>query len=103
MSVDYLVTWMMVLLRSVGIILLLPTLSGRPRPVTLRVALSVCLATCVIGAVPLAGLPAAPWALAFGAGGEVILGLAMGFVARLTFTAVEVAGRLMTSEIGLIA
>lgn len=103
MSLDYLVTWMMVLLRSVGIIMLLPTLSGRPWPVALRMALSVCLATLVVGAVPLASLPVAPWDLAYAAGGEVILGLAMGFMARLTFTAVEMAGRLMTSEIGLIA
>lgn len=103
MSLDYLLTWMMVLLRSVGIITLLPTLAGRPLPVTLRVALSVCLATLVAGSVPSASLPSGNWGLAYAAGGEVILGLAMGFVGRLIFTAVEMAGRLMTSEIGLVA
>ena len=103
MSFDYLLTWMMVLLRSVGIVMLLPTLAGRPLPVTVRVALSICLATLVAGAVQPASLPSGQWDLAYAAGGEVILGLAMGFIGRLTFTAVEMAGRIMTSEIGLVA
>jgi flagellar biosynthetic protein FliR len=103
MSFDYLLTWMMVLLRSVGIVMLLPTLAGRPLPVTVRVALSICLATLVAGAVQPASLPVGQWDLAYAAGGEVILGLAMGFIGRLTFTAVEMAGRIMTSEIGLVA
>jgi len=40
MSLDYLLTWMMVLLRSIGIVMLLPTLAGRPLPVTVRMGLS---------------------------------------------------------------
>ncbi len=103
MSLDYLLTWMMVLLRSIGIVMLLPTLAGRPLPVTVRMALSVCLATLVAGAVPPASLPVGQWDLFHAATGEVILGLAMGFVGRLTFTAVEMAGRIITSEIGLTA
>src|ERR1700709_2046362 len=103
MSFDYLLTWMMVLLRSVGIVMLLPTLAGRPLPVPVRVALSMCLATLVAGVVPPASLPVGQWDLAYAAAGEVILGIAMGFIGRLTFTAVEMAGRIMTSEIGLVA
>jgi len=103
MSLDYLLTWMMVLLRSIGIIMLLPTLAGRPLPVAVRMGLSVCLATLVAGSVPAAQLPTGQWDLAYAAGGEVILGLAMGFIGRLTFTAVEMAGRVITSEVGLVA
>ncbi len=103
MSLDYLLTWMMVLLRSIGIIMLMPTLAGRPLPVAVRMGLSVCLATLVAGSVPPAQLPTGTWDLAYAAAGEVILGLAMGFVGRLTFTAVEMAGRVITSEIGLVA
>jgi flagellar biosynthesis protein FliR len=103
MSLDYLLTWMMVLLRSVGIVMLLPTLAGRPLPVTVRIGLSVCLATLVAGSVPSAQLPVGQWDLAYAAAGEVILGLAMGFIGRLTFTAVEMTGRIVTSEIGLVA
>jgi flagellar biosynthetic protein FliR len=103
MSLDYLLTWLMVLLRSVGIIMLLPTLAGRPLPVPVRVALSACLATLVAGIVPPARLPAGQWDLALAAGGEIVLGLAMGFIGRLTFAAVEMAGRVITSEIGFAA
>ena len=103
MSFDYLLTWMMVLLRSVGIVLLIPTLAGRPLPVTVRVALSMCLATLVAGVVPSAHLPTGTWDLAYASAGEVLLGLAMGFIGRLTFAAVEMAGRIITSEIGFTA
>jgi len=103
MSLDYLLTWMMVLMRSLGIILLLPTLAGRPLPPTVRVALGVCVATLVAGVVPAAQLPTGAWDLAYAVGGEVVLGLAMGFIGRLTFTGVEMAGRVITSEIGLTA
>lgn len=103
MSLDYLLTWMMVLLRSVGIVMLLPTLAGRPLPVTVRMGLSLCLATLVAGIVPPANLPVGLWPLAYAAAGEVVMGLAMGFVGRLTFTTVEMAGRVISSEIGFVA
>jgi flagellar biosynthetic protein FliR len=103
MSLEYLLTWLMVLLRSLGVIMLLPTLAGRPLPVTVRVALGACLATLVAGIVPSAALPPDQWGLARAAAGEVVLGLVLGFIGRLTFTAVEMAGRIITSEIGFSA
>jgi flagellar biosynthetic protein FliR len=103
MSLDYLLTWMMVMLRSLGIVLLIPTLAGRPLPIPVRVALSLCLATLVAGIVPPAQLPASQWELALASANEVILGLAMGFIGKLAFSAVEMAGRVVTSEIGITA
>lgn len=103
MSLVYLLTWLMVLLRSLGVIALLPVLAGRPVPVLVRVALGASLATLLAGLVPPAALPAGRWELAFAAAGEVILGLALGFIGRLAFAGVEMAGRILTSEIGLTA
>ncbi len=103
MSLDYLLTWMMVLLRSLGIVFLLPTLAGRPLPATVRVALGVCIATLVAGIVPPAQLSTGLWDLTVAVAGETVLGLAMGFIGRLAFAAVELAGRVITSEIGLTA
>lgn len=103
MNIDYYVAWIMVFLRSLGIILQLPVLAGRPLPVVMRVGLCMCLATLLAGIVPSAHVPENLGALAAAAGFEVILGLVMGFMTRLTFDAVEMAGRIVSSEIGLTA
>ena len=103
MSLEYLLAWMMVFLRSLGVILQLPVLAGHPIPIPVRVGFSVCLATLLAGLVPTAPLPLTLWPFIGAIAGEVILGLALGFVARLVFSAVEMAGRVISSEIGLSA
>lgn len=103
MPVGYVITWLMVFLRTVGVIMQLPVLVGRPIPVTVRLGLCVCLATLLAGVVPGATVPTSVWGLVTACGGEVLLGLALGFVGRLVFASVEMAGRLIASEIGLSA
>lgn len=103
MSLEYLITWMMVFLRTLGIILQLPIVANRPLPVTVRLGLCVCIATLLAGLVPAANPPTTLWELLVASGGEVLLGLSMGFVGRMVFEAAEMAGRIMTTEIGLSA
>lgn len=103
MSLDYFFAWMMVMLRSMGIIFQLPLIAGRPIPISVKIAIGACLATLLAGVVPSAQVPLQLWALASAAMIEVLLGLALGFVARLAFAAVEMAGRLISTEIGLMA
>ncbi len=104
MTVGDLFTFLMVFLRGLGVVLLLPALGGeRTVPPMVKVAIALCLAVLVSGLVPAGRLPASLWALVFAAGGEVLLGLAMGFMVRMTFAAVEMAGRMISSEIGLAA
>ena len=103
MSLDYGFTWMMVLLRSIGLILQLPVIAGRPIPVVARIALGACLATLLTGLIPAGTMPAGLGALAVAAILELMIGLALGFVTRLAFTAVDLAGRVISTEIGLMA
>jgi flagellar biosynthetic protein FliR len=104
MSIDLLFCWMMVFLRAVGVLMALPAPSGQALPVTVRVAFGVVLATLVYGLVPHASAAGFGWAeLMLAAAGEVLLGLLMGFAGRMIFATVALAGRLISSEIGMVA
>jgi flagellar biosynthetic protein FliR len=103
MSLDHGFAWMMVLLRSIGLIIQLPVIAGRPIPIPVRIALGGCLATLLAGMVPAATVPVGVWGLVTAAAMEVVLGLALGFVARMAFAAVEMAGRIISTEVGLMA
>ncbi len=104
MSLDLLFAWLMVFLRALGLILLFPTLAGRPLPVMLRAAIATCLATLLYTLVPHVQTPPPnAGGLVYAAGAEVVLGLVMGWMGRLVFAAVEMGGRVISSEIGLTA
>ncbi len=103
MTIGYLFTWLMVFMRSLGVILQLPVLVGRPIPVMVRLGICVCLATLLAGVVPVATISPSMLGLVGATAGEVVLGLVMGFVGRLAFAAIEMAGRTIATEIGLTA
>ena len=102
MPLDLLYSWLMIGFRGLGVVLLFPTLGGNQLPVTLRVALALGMATLLYGIVPHAAvMPLDLLSLATAAGSEVLLGFAMGFIGRMSFSAVELAGRMINQEIGL--
>lgn len=103
MEIAYLIAWLMIFLRAMGVVLQLPVLAGRPIPIPVRVAICVCLATLLVGVVPSAPVELGVSSLVVAVTGEVLLGLALGFVTRMAFASVEMAGRIISTEIGLSA
>lgn len=83
---------------------MIPTLGSRPLPPMVRVAITALVASLLYGLVPRAAtLPVGNAGLIVAAFGEVVLGLVFGFVGRFVFSAVDMAGRMITQEIGLSA
>jgi flagellar biosynthesis protein FliR len=86
------------------VLVIMPTPASRPIPATVKVAFALLLAALLQPLVPssTAGLYGLG-SLVMAAMGEIFLGLALGWVGRLVFGAVEMAGRVMANEIGLSA
>ena len=92
---------MSVFIRAGAFLLALPVLSASNLPTIVRTALAALIAALVAP-----GLPPAPpipdfWSSIGRMISEALVGLSLGFTARLVFGAFELAGQLVTSELGL--
>lgn len=95
-----LVPFALLVCRFGGLFLALPVFSTQAAPRTMRVALSVTLAIAFVSAMPHAVFDLPVSALAFAAVSEVVLGYAVGFVARLVIGAIEFAAELAGMQMG---
>ena len=94
--------WMLVFLRVSAFMLVLPFFSVANFPVTLRVALSALTALLLTPVIP--SFPADNLALTSLLGlmaQEISIGLLMGFISRMVFYAVDLAGNFLAAELGL--
>ncbi|WP_225919319.1 flagellar biosynthetic protein FliR [Actomonas aquatica] len=92
----------MIALRAGGLLAMIPTVGNKPLPPTLKVAFALSLATLLTPLVPIDAGAVAGWGpLILASMGELVLGLALGWVGKFVFAAVEMAGRVITNEIGL--
>ncbi len=97
-----LTTWLLVFLRVGALLAVFPLFSMSNVPVQIRVALGALLALLIVAAVPaLPQQPASFAALVFLMGKEVAAGLLLGFVSRLIFYTLEMAGNIIATELGL--
>ena len=94
--------WLLVFLRVSAFLLVLPFFSVANFPVTLRVALAALMALLLAPLVPpvpgnLTGFAGLIGLMAQ----EVGIGLLMGFISRMVFYAVDLAGNFVAAELGL--
>ena len=102
MTFELLHIWLMAFVRSGGLLLLAPVFSGKMIPIPLRIGIAAFLAYVVSGFSRIsAPIPADIIGLILSAGHELLIGLMMGLGVRLVFFALEFAGQLVSTEIGL--
>jgi flagellar biosynthetic protein FliR len=97
-----LTNWLMVFLRASSMLAVFPIFSARNFPVQLRLALGALLAGMVAATLPAGAVQATDfWGLAGQMAVEVGLGLIIGFACRMVFFMLEIAGNVISTEIGL--
>lgn len=98
----FMVSAVLVLARTGGLLLALPHTSSAAVPMKVRATVMVALSLSMIG---LAGPPAIAMpglvGLIVAVGGEVVVGLALGFVVHLALAGIRMAGEIIGVEIGL--
>ncbi len=92
----------LVLMRVGGVVTAGPLLGLSSIPLRIRVMITLVLALAVFPLVgPVADPPVTWLGLAFASGGELILGLSMGFLIKLMLTGIQVGSQLIGQQMGL--
>jgi len=94
---------LLVLVRIASFMVTAPFFSIRQAPVLAKIGLAALLTLLItpsLPSVPLEPLPDTLWGAVLVVLGEVLVGLAMGFVVALTFSAIRVAGELSDLTMG---
>lgn len=98
-----LLNWLLVFLRAGALLAIFPVFSANNIPATIRVALAGLVSFLVAPLVPVTALATVDfWGVLGLMVVEVGVGLLLGFASRMIFYALEVAGGLMATEIGLM-
>lgn len=96
-----LTNWLMVFLRVSAMLSVFPVFSAANFPVQLRLALGALMAALVGPTLPPAPASEDFWGLIGVMSVEVGIGLTLGFVCRMVFFALDMAGAIIGTEIGL--
>ncbi len=94
--------WMMAFVRTGALFTILPVFSAKGMPVLFRVGLAGFLSWIVVATLrEPATVPADLITLALATAHEALIGLLMGLGVRLVFYAIEMAGQIISTEMGL--
>jgi len=98
-----LVAGLLVLLRVSSLVMLLPVLGHQLVPPQVKIGIIVMLSILVYPVVQssLPAVPALPLALALIAGQEILIGAMLALLAQLIFGAVQLAGQIMSYQMGM--
>lgn len=97
-----LINWMLVFVRVSAMLSVFPVFSTRNIPVQLRLALGAFVAAMVSPTLPIAAVDGGDfWGLTRLIAMEAAAGLIFGFASRMIFFAIDLAGTLISTEIGL--
>ena len=103
MTHEHLYFWMMAFIRAGGLLAMTPVFSGKTIPIPVRLAIAGFLAYAAGGFVnATAPLPADMLLLVLSSFHELMTGLLMGLAVRLIFFAIEMAGQIISTEMGLV-
>jgi flagellar biosynthesis protein FliR len=101
MEVDF-YNWMLVFLRASAFLIVLPFFTMANFPVTMRVAVGAVVALLLAPILPAFPLDKLDFISVLGVmAQEVTIGLLLGFVSRMIFYAVDIAGSIISTEMGL--
>lgn len=101
LQLDY-YNWLLVFLRISAFLLVLPFFSATNFPVTMRVSLGALAAMLLAPNLPAFSLAHLSTFSLFGVMiQEIAIGLLLGFIARMIFYAVDLAGNIISTEMGL--
>jgi len=90
----------LVLLRVSTIVVMIPILGDRTTPVRVKGGLAIFITLLVLPSVDPAAGADDLFALGLRMGGEVLIGIILGFACRLAFTGIQMAGQLVGFQIG---
>jgi len=93
--------FVLVLIRTGGLLLAAPVFGASVVPVTARVAIAFALAFLFAPLVGPASVPTGIAGFALAGAGELAIGLLIGFAASLLFAAVQLAGHLIDQDLGI--
>jgi flagellar biosynthetic protein FliR len=97
-----LTNWLMVFLRASAMLAVFPIFSARNFPVQLRLALGALLAGMIGATLPPDAIqPSDAWGMIGLMASEIGIGLMIGFASRMIFFALEIAGSIISGEVGL--
>ncbi len=104
LTLPYILTFFLASLRLGALLMMIPAMGGNFVPMQIRIALVFAITVLMIPAIEVVGLQnnINIWELSFWAVGELLLGFFMGICVRALFAIMEVAGHLISQEIGLM-